>query len=174
MHAADRLDQLGTSGGAALMRLAGGIECCMAECRSGLFGGDHHLGVADNLRGGPKLRLQLFRQLPNRVGHTGGRQRVVAGGVGKIPSQLGHRAGLVDRHGVGNGAGTQARQPDHQHRQGQAQVKRPSAEGHATHQHHQGDALQGWRQPEVFRQQGGRLPCPDHRSFASHLHHPHF
>jgi len=84
MHARNRLDQFGSPGHATLMRLAGSAQGFATEGRGGLFGGNHHFGVADDLRRRTELRLQLVRQLLDRKGHACGRQGVMTGGVGKI------------------------------------------------------------------------------------------
>ena len=84
MHARNRLDQFGSPGHATLMRLAGSAQGFATEGRGGLFGGNHHFGVADDLRRRTELRLQLVRQLLDREGHACGRQGVMTGGVGKI------------------------------------------------------------------------------------------
>ncbi|MNF91634.1 hypothetical protein D3C84_742420 [compost metagenome] len=97
MHAGDGFDQLRAPCHAALMRFAGGTEGRSTECRGGLFGGDHHFSVADNLCRGTELRLQFVGQLLDRKGHAGGRQGVMTGGVGKIASQFGDGAGVVGR-----------------------------------------------------------------------------
>ncbi|MNG06658.1 hypothetical protein D3C84_899140 [compost metagenome] len=134
VHAGDGLDQLRTPCRTASVSLAGSAEGLPAEGRGGLFGDDHHFGAADNLRRGTELRLQFVRQLLDRIGHAGGRQCVMTGGVGEIASQFGDGAGTVRRGCAREGARAQARQPDNQHGQRQAKVKRPASQCHAAQQ----------------------------------------
>ncbi|MCY1362719.1 hypothetical protein D9M69_494510 [compost metagenome] len=132
MHTRNGLDQFRTPDHSALMSLAGGTERLATEGRGGLFGGDHDLGIADDLCRRRELRLQFVRQLPNRKRHTGGRQCVMAGGAGKIASQRADGIGVVGASRLRGRARTQTRQPDNQYGQGQAKVERPIAQCHAT------------------------------------------
>ncbi len=118
MHARDGLDQFRTPDHSALMRLAGGTERLATEGRGGLFGGDHDLGIADDLCRRRELRLQFVRQLPNRKRHAGGRQCVMAGGAGKIASQLADGIAVGGGSSLRGRARAQARQPDNQYGQG--------------------------------------------------------
>ncbi|MNZ88862.1 hypothetical protein D3C78_1077640 [compost metagenome] len=132
MHAGNGLDQFRTPHHAALMSLAGSAQRLATEQRGGVFGGNHDLGVADDLCRRRELRLQLLRQLPNRERHPGGRERVMAGGVGKIASQTADGISVVGGSRLWGRARTQTRQPDDQYGQGQAKVERPTAQRHAT------------------------------------------
>jgi hypothetical protein len=72
MHARNRIHQFGAPRRAAVMRFTGGVQRFTAELRGGVFGGDHHFGVADNLRRRVELRFQFARQLLDGKRHTGG------------------------------------------------------------------------------------------------------
>ena len=72
MHARNRIHQFGAPRRAAVMRLAGGVQRFTTELRSGVFSGDHHFGVADNLRRRVELRFEFARQLLDGKRHTGG------------------------------------------------------------------------------------------------------
>ncbi len=134
MHARNGLDQFRTPGRAALMSFTGRAQGFPTEFRCSVFGGDHHFGAADDLRRGVELRLQFVRQLLDRIGHAGGRQGVMAGGVGEIASQSSDGAGAVRSVRLRESARAQARQPDNQHGQWQAKVKRPASQCHAAQQ----------------------------------------
>ncbi|MNC83997.1 hypothetical protein D3C75_1382730 [compost metagenome] len=53
------------------MGLAGGAQGLLAELRSGLLGGDHRFGIADDLCRRIELGLNLAGQLLDRIGDTG-------------------------------------------------------------------------------------------------------
>ena len=124
VHAGDRLGQHFTAFGTALMGLAGSVQGLAAQLGGDLFGTDHHFGAADNLLGGAQLRLHAGRQLLDRIGHAGGGQRVMAGGIGQVAGQLADahrwRQTCIDAR-FGD---LQAGQPDHQQGQWQAEVQR--------------------------------------------------
>jgi hypothetical protein len=108
VHAGDGLRQHLTPFGTALMGLAGRAEGLAAQLRGDLLGADHHFGTADDLLRRAQLRLQPGRQLLDRIGHARSRQRVMAGGVGKVAGQLADGIGGFGRGNAG-GAMCQAR-----------------------------------------------------------------
>jgi len=94
VHAGDSLLHHSQALVAALTHLQGGAGGLLAEQGGLLLGSNHVLRTADDAVGSLQLRAQALAQLFNRIGHLGGRQGILRGGLRQLAAEL------ADLHGV--------------------------------------------------------------------------